>query len=88
MYKADLRPIGKSRQPSMPAYLSLRLRRNLLYDPLVVFSSKASHRLNQLDQILVAKKHRPPATATNGYSASTVVQHAGMELNLPSASWN
>jgi hypothetical protein len=40
----------------MSAYLSLRLRRNLLYDPLAVFSSKLLQQLNQLDQVLVAKE--------------------------------
>jgi hypothetical protein len=38
------------------AYLSLRVRRNLLYASLSVFSSKLLHQLNQLDQVLVAKQ--------------------------------
>src|SRR4051794_37279607 len=33
------------------------------------------------------KKHRPPVTATNGSSATTVVQRAGREFNFPAASW-
>ena len=39
-----------------PAYFSLRLRRNLLYDPTVASSSKLLHQFGQLDQVLVAKE--------------------------------
>ena len=46
---------SRTHRPGL-AYLSLRLRRNLLYDSLPVFSSKLLHQLYQLDQVLVAKK--------------------------------
>ena len=42
--------------PRVSAYLSLRMRRNLLYDPLAVFSLKLLHQRDQLDQVLVAKE--------------------------------
>ena len=56
VFNATSRPLGMSSPPLAPAYLSLRMRRNLLYDPLAVFSSKLLHQLNQLDQVLVAKE--------------------------------
>jgi hypothetical protein len=38
------------------AYLSLRQRRNLLYDDPAVSSSKLLHQINQLEQVLEAKE--------------------------------
>jgi len=57
----------------MPAYLSLLLRRNLLYGPLVVLSSKLLHQLNQLDQVLVAKE----ASAAGHRHKRIFRQHCG-----------
>jgi hypothetical protein len=56
VFHGNQRPLGMSCPSPVPAYLSLRLRRNLLYDQLAVFSSKLLHQCNQLDQVLVAKE--------------------------------
>ena len=64
VFYASQRPFGKSLPQHVSAYLSLRIRRNLLYDPLAVFSSQFLHQLNQLDQVLVAKE---ASTAGQGH---------------------
>jgi hypothetical protein len=47
------------------------------------FSTKSTN----LSKSSKRKKHRPAAIATNGSSATTVVQAAGMDLNFAAASW-
>jgi hypothetical protein len=47
------------------------------------FSTKSTN----LSRSSKRKKHRPAAIATDGSSATTVVQAAGMDLNFAAASW-
>ena len=74
-----------SHRYSVATYLSLHVRRNFLYST----SSQLSHQVSQLDhEVLVAEKASAVSPLPQkGSGATTVVNHAELELKRPSALW-